>query len=116
MNMKVSAFYGLAIIASGMLRYFGEPGGHTGLWFGIVFGTLSLIAAFCFSKSRQRLGMSLMWVSVLFVGGWFFYEAVIKKGVMNAEPRLLVMIILSIAVAVLTILGGKSKQANVNAG
>ena len=42
MNLKTPAIvafvYGASVIASGMIRYFGSPGGDAGLWFGGGYG------------------------------------------------------------------------------
>lgn len=100
MKVYVAIFYGLAIVASGLVRYLGQEGGDKGLWFGIVFGALAWIAALFLARSRQLIGMCLLWSCVLFVGGWFVYEALIKKGFSEAEPRMLVIIGITVAVAI----------------
>ena len=94
------AIYGLVVIASGMVRYFGAEGGETGLIFGLVMGTISLVAAACFCFNQNLTGMILAWLCILFTGGWFIYEALIKKGISEAETRQLVVIGISLLTAV----------------
>ena len=102
MHTYVAGFYGLCVVASGLMRYFLEPGGETGLWFGIVFGLLAWIAALCFGSNKTGIARALLSICVVFVGGWFFYEALIKKGFADAELRMLFLIVLSVIVAVVT--------------
>lgn len=90
--------FGLAVIASGCWRYFGQEGGDKGLWFGVVMGTLALLAALSMGR-RPAMATLLAWISVLFVGGWFGYEALIKKGWADAEPRQLIVLGCSIVTA-----------------
>ena len=106
------AAYGVIVIASGLLRFFGADGGSTGLWFGFVMGTIALIAAWGFNSSKPLLAVAFAWIAVAVVGGWFFYEALIKKGLAQAEPRQLFVIAASIAVAVVLLLPNKPANAN----
>lgn len=106
---KALALYGLIVVGSGMLRYFGQDGGETGLWFGIVMGTLALIAAAFFKFDRKLPGHLIVWPTIAIVGGWFFYEALIKKGFAHSETRQLVVIAVSVALAVAMALPGRNK-------
>ena len=97
--------YGLCIVASGLFRYFSSDGGHAGLWFGIVMGTVALIAGGSYWLGKRSIGHVLAWLTVAFVGGWFcyefFYKSLIKKGWAEAETRLLLMFGLSVVVGVI---------------
>lgn len=100
-NNAVTMFvYGLCVIASGLYRFLSQEGGNAGLWFGIVMGGASLIAAACFVSGKTIVGYVLAWLSLAFVGGWFFYEALIKKGWAESETRLLLVLALTVAVAI----------------
>ena len=107
MQMIAAMFYGLVVIASGMLRYFGQDGGETGLWFGIVMGSAALIAAASFWLGQWTIARILAGATVVFVGGWFFYEALIKKGFAQAEPRQLIVIAVSCVFAIILFLPQK---------
>ena len=110
----VAAVYGLAVIASGMVRYFGQEGGATGLWFGLIMGLLAITAAIFFHFSKKILGHCLIWSSLLVVGGWFVYEALIKKGLAEAEPRQLMIIGISIVVAIVMTKSNAKSNAKSN--
>ena len=99
MQVFIAAFYALVVLASGLMRYLGQSGGEKGLWFGIVFGSLAAVAAICFAYRKRTVGTVAIWLCMLFVGGWFVYEALIKKGISEAEPRMLVVIGITGAVA-----------------
>ena len=99
-SRSVALLYGTTVIVSGLFRYFGEPNGQTGLWFGIVLGSLALAAGFLFHVRQNIVASILIWVSIVVVGGWFFYEACIKKGVFEAEIRLVIMVLISVTVAI----------------
>ena len=102
------SLYGVAVIASGMMRYFGDDGGETGLIFGIVMGGISLIAASVFVLQKKWIASVLAWFSVIVVGGWFVYEALIKKGLQESETRQLVLIVGSVIVAFMLALPQRS--------
>ncbi|MEM7454168.1 MAG: hypothetical protein AAF456_07410 [Planctomycetota bacterium] len=87
-----SAAYGLCVIGSGLWRYLGSEGGSTGLIFGFVMGAIALLASIAFFSARNVFGHILAWSSVIVVCGWFIYEAMIKKGFSEAEPRQLIVI------------------------
>jgi len=95
----VTAFFGLAVIASGLYRFLAQAGGEKGLWFGLVTGTGALAAAWLIYSDRRLTGMGLAWTVVALVGGWFFYECLIDKGLGAAEPRMLAVLLLSAACA-----------------
>ncbi len=84
--------FGLAVIMSGCLRYFGQEGGIKGLVFGLVMGPLALVAAGVITSGWRRLGRLLGLFSILTVGGWFGYESLVIKGIGSAEPRQLIVI------------------------
>ena len=92
--------YGIAVIASGLYRYFSEEGGEKGLWFGLVMGTLALAAACLVWAQRPLTGKLLAWVVVAFVGGWFIYETSIEKGWGQGDLRMYTIIVLSFIEAV----------------
>ena len=96
----VASVFGIAVIGSGLMRYLGQPNGEKGLWFGVVMGGIALLAAVCFRYGMVTPARVMIWLSILFVGSWFIYEALIKKGFGEAEPRMLVIIGLSVATAV----------------
>ena len=98
-NAVVAFAYGACVIASGLYRFFSEEGGHAGLWFGIVMGGLALVAGGCFALQKSVFGHVLAWLTIAIVGGWFFYEALIKKGWAESETRLLLVLGLTVVVA-----------------
>ena len=98
-NAIAMLIYGICVIASGLFRFLSQEGGHAGLWFGIVMGGMSLLAAGCFAFGKTIGGHVLAWLAIAFVGGWFFYEALIKKGWAEAETRLLLVLVLTVVVA-----------------
>ena len=97
---SVALIYGLLVIGSGLWRYLEQPDGEKGLWFGIVMGAIALLGSLCFRVNRLAAGRAAIWLSILFVGGWFVYEALIKKGFSAAEPRMLAVIGLTIITAI----------------
>lgn len=103
MNLRsralILAAFGLATVASGVYRFASAEGGEKGLWFGIVMGGTGLGGAALLARGRRRAGSALGWIAVVFVGGWFAYEALVKKGFDQAEPRQLALIVAAIAVA-----------------
>ncbi len=117
MNIRifVAGFYGVAVIASGLMRYLSQPDGDKGLWFGVIFGAVALLAAFLLARNKRLVSAALLWTSIVFVGGWFVYEALIKKGISNSEPRQLVIIGLTIAVAVFNLLPTTKSSDSKNA-
>lgn len=96
----VALIYGLAVIASGMIRYLGSPGGDAGLWFGVVMGGLAVAASGCFWTDRVLFGTILTWFTIAVVGGWFVFEALIEKGIFEAEVRMLAILGITFAAAV----------------
>jgi len=98
------AIYGLAVMASGLLSLLGREGGTAGLKFGLVMGGLALVAALLLWMNLRLLGTAVAWVAVAFVGGWFVYDAFIKRGFGQGDLRKYTMIALSLAaVAVLSV-------------
>ncbi|MEM9412807.1 MAG: hypothetical protein AAGA30_16970 [Planctomycetota bacterium] len=95
-STMVAIFYGICVIGNGMIRYFSKPDGETGLWFGIVMGVISMLAGILFSLGQELLGKIAIGFSLLVVGGWFIFEAVIEDGIQSAEPRMLFIIALTI--------------------
>lgn len=107
----IVGLYGLAVNASGALRYFGQEGGSKGLAFGAVMGTLALTAAFFIRGRREALGRGLALVCTLVVGGWFVWESFFIKGFDQAETRQLVIIGASIICLVVVALPGRSENS-----
>ncbi len=93
--------YGVSVIASGLWRFLSAEGGHTGLTFGIVMGLIAFASGWLISSNKTVPGFSLAWICVLLAGGWFIYEALVKKGFENAETRQLVVIVISVAVGLI---------------
>ena len=97
-----TACFGVAVISSGLYRFFMEPGGAAGLWFGLVMGGLALLAALLQRTRLAVAGDSLAALAALFVGGWFCYE---NFGKSKHELRMYLMILASaIELAVLAAL------------
>lgn len=93
------ALFGVATLASGLYRYLSADGGEKGLWFGVVMGAIGLAGAASLARGRRAPGRALGWTAVVFVGGWFTYEALVKKGLAEAEPRQLALIAFAAFVA-----------------
>ena len=93
----IALLYGLCVIGNGMVRYFSEPDGETGLWFGVVMGAFAVLAALFFALRKSAIGNALIGFAILVVGGWFVYEAFVEKGIQSAEPRMLIIVALSFA-------------------
>ena len=88
--------FGVVVIGSGWWRYLGADGGTTGLWFGMVMGGLSLLSSGLFAARINIAAHALAWTCLVVVGGWFVYEALIENGGSNAEPRQLVVIVVTL--------------------
>ncbi len=89
---SATACFGVAVILSGLYRYFMEPGGTSGLWFGLVMGVLALLASLLQITRIWLAGDLLAMVVASFVGGWFCYENLAKG---KHELRMYLMIFLS---------------------
>ena len=87
-----TACFGVAVILSGVYRYFMEPGGATGLWFGVVMGGVALIGSLLQRTRLAVVGDLLAAVAALFVGGWFCYENFAKG---KHDIRMYLMILVS---------------------
>ena len=96
--------FGLAVIASGFWRFLSAKGGHTGLWFGIVMGSVAFGAGILFVRQQNVVANIVAWLCLALVGGWFFYEALIKKGWAQAEVRQLIIIGVALLTAVVFVL------------
>ena len=92
LRVAILGLFGISVVTSGLWRFFSAEGGHAGLWFGLVMGGLAIFAAFLFLKDKVGPALLAGWLSLVFVGGWFCYESLIKKGIENAEPRQLIII------------------------
>jgi len=101
------ALFGLATLASGLYRYLSAEGGEKGLWFGVVMGAVALAGAAALARGRRAAGLALGGTAVAFVGGWFTYEALVKKGLAEAEPRQLALIVFSVVMAVVLVAPGQ---------
>lgn len=99
LRVAIMGLFAVSVITSGLWRFFSAEGGHAGLWFGLVMGGSALLAAGLFLKSKTVPAMIVGWLSLLFVGGWFCYEALIKKGLEIAETRQLIIIGITFAAA-----------------
>ena len=95
-KVLATAFYGLAVVASGLLSLLSREGGKAGLWFGLVMGGLALGAAFLLWAGRRLAGTAVAWVAVAFVGGWFVYSTFIRKGFGQGELRVYFIIALTL--------------------
>jgi len=105
----VTITFGVAVILSGLYRYFMEPGGIKGLWFGLVMGGVALAGAFVMRTRLPIIGLLLAAVVALFVGGWFCFENFAQG---KHELRMYLMIVVSaveLAVIGLGWLGRKTK-------
>lgn len=96
---RVVVGFSLAVIASGCIRYFSQEGGEKGLWFGAVMGALGLASSALLRSGHHAKGVAASFATVALVGGWFFYESVVLKGLADAEPRQLVVLALAIVTA-----------------
>ena len=104
---SITASFGVAVILSGLYRYYTADGGSNGLWFGLVMGGMALLAALLQRTRLALLGDALAAVAALFVGGWFCYE---NFGKGKHELRMYLMIFVSaveLAVLVASRLRGK---------
>jgi len=94
----ITACFGITVILSGLYRYFMEPGGSAGLWFGLVMGGLALVGAILQLTKVPAVGDVLAVLAAIFVGGWFCFE---NFGKSKHEIRMYLMIIASIVELVL---------------
>jgi len=94
------ALFGTAVITSGLLSLLGREGGTAGLKFGLVMGGLALVAALLLWMNLRLPGTAVAWLAVAFVGGWFIYDAFIKRGFGQGDLRKYVMVALSLAAAI----------------
>ena len=90
------AIFGVVVIGSGLWRFLTAEGGSTGLWFGVVMGGLGLLSSGLFAARVNLAAHGLAWICLVLVGGWFGYEALIEKGIADAEPRQLIVIVVTL--------------------
>lgn len=103
----VMGCYAAAVVGNGLLSVLAKEAGKAGLWFGLVMGAMAFVAGFLLWINQRILGALLAWVAVGFVGGWFFYDIFFKKGFGQGEVRMYVVLVLSLAVAVVLCLPAK---------
>ena len=101
MESRILCFYGLAVYASGLGRFFFFPGGINGLWYGLVMGSLALLGSLLFQRGRRGAGFVTGFLAMTFVGGWYAWECFMVKGLAEAEWRQLIMIGVSVMAGVL---------------
>lgn len=98
------ALFGLAVIASGLIRYLTTTGGENGLYFGLVMGGLALIGALLAAFQFRLAGMLVGLMAIAFVVLWFGYDtyrdvaSTHKFG--SAEVRKAIVVALGIITAV----------------
>lgn len=87
-RLALLTLFGLATIASGLLRYLPREGGEKGLWFGLICGTLALLGALVLARGNTRLGLGLAYTAIAFVVGWYTFELFFRgKALAEAETR-----------------------------
>lgn len=89
----MTVVFGAAVILSGLYRYFLEPGGIKGLWFGLVMGAVAVLGALLLRTRAVLPGLGLAALTALLVGGWFSYE---NFGEAKHELRMYLMILVSL--------------------
>ena len=104
------AVYAIVVIASGIYRIVSSEGGTTGLYFGLVMGGIAAAGSLLFWLDKPLLANFDSFLSVAFVGGWFCYESFVKKGFANAEPRQLIVIVITLVVLVLLLIPQKPTE------
>lgn len=102
--------FGLAVVGSGLFRFLSREGGVNGLWFGLVMGGLALAGAHFLARGRSGIGLPLAWCALVFVAGWFGYEALVQKGIAAAEVRQLLILLTALATIVVLALPSKRKS------
>jgi hypothetical protein len=100
-------WYACVVAASGILRYVTADGGEKGLWFGIVMGSVAAAGAIFFLLEKKLQATTISGLAVLLVGGWFAYESFVVKGIQNAEPRQLTILVFTIATLALLLVPTK---------
>jgi hypothetical protein len=106
------AVYGLAVVVNGLLSILlSREGGTAGIWFGGVMGTLALAASLLIWSGPRLVGTAVAWVVIAFVGGWFAYSTFVKKGLAQAEPRVLVILLATLLVVVVLCVPTKRQSA-----
>ncbi len=101
------AIYALVVIGSGIYRIVSQDGGTTGLYFGLVMGGIAAAGSLLFWLNQPPLAYLDSFLAVSLVGGWFCYESFVKKGIAQAEPRQLIVIVITFVVLILLILPPK---------
>jgi hypothetical protein len=112
MKSRLLCFYGLAVIACGAYRYFFAPGGEKGLWFGLVMGSIALLGSLLLAKDKKAAGLLTGFLSITFVEGWFCWECFVIKGLDQAEPRQLLMIVVSTITGLLLAFSRKTSPSH----
>jgi len=92
--------YGAVVMASGIWRVVSAEGGSTGLWFGLVMGSIAWLSGVLYWNDKRQLANAMALCCIAVVGGWFGYESLLKKGYAHAEIRQLVVIVLSVVTVV----------------
>lgn len=97
--------FGLAVIASGVIRMLTDARGHNGLYFGLVMGGIALIGAVLAGVNRLLLARIIAGFAVSVVLLWFSFDMYkdLSRNFKIGEPeiRKSVLIVLGVALAVI---------------
>jgi NADH:ubiquinone oxidoreductase subunit 6 (subunit J) len=97
--------FGLAVIASGVIRMLTDARGHNGLYFGLVMGGIALLGAVLAGVNRPLLARIVAGFAVAVVVLWFSFDMYkdLSRNFKIGEPeiRKSVLIVLGLALAVI---------------
>ncbi len=106
--------FGLAVIASGIIRILTDVNGHNGLYFGLVMGGIALVGAMLAGVNRTLLARIVAGFAIAVVVMWFSFDMYkdLSRNSQFGEPeiRKTVLILLGVSLAVLMSLP-KRRQA-----
>lgn len=97
--------FGLAVIASGVIRMLTDARGHNGLYFGLVMGSIALVAAVLAVKRQFLLARIVAGFAIAVVVLWFAFDMYkdLSRQFKIGEPeiRKTVLIILGVALTII---------------
>ena len=72
----VAVYYGITAIAVGVSRHLQTGDSMEAVWFGIVFGGMSIIGAIMLGRRNPAIGYVAIAISLLFEAGWFLHRVI----------------------------------------
>ena len=94
------AAYGILVITSGIWRHVETGGSPEALWFGIVMGGLSFVAAGLMFAKYVKASYEVAIVPILFVGAWFIQRLFVHP-TDGVSPRVILITTATMALIII---------------